>query len=136
MSCYCSLECNFSLSPTQNRGFLNALRAIQYLILPMGSESDQGLPCSPPPLFSSPLRRAHRNTERPRGSLLPLEMTLPGTQNPEMVSGFSSKAAWIVGLGEGWAGLLGGGGPPLQLHPARERGGLSGKWVNRATWKT
>lgn len=80
---------------------LNVLQAVLYLILPLGSESDEGLPSSPPLLFSRPLKRAHRNSERSGGSLLLLEMTLPGTQNPETVSGFSSKSAWVPWLGEG-----------------------------------
>lgn len=106
-----------SLSHVQSR-VLNVLTAIPCLILPMGSESDQGLPNSPPLMFSRPLRRAHRNTERPKGSLSPLETTLPGTQNPEMVSGLSSTAAWVLWLGEAWAELPGG---PLQL-PGRGNG--------------
>lgn len=84
----------------------------------MGNVSDQGLPFSPPPMFFSLLRRAHRNPGRPMGNLLLLEMTLRGTQNPAMVSGFSLKlpGSW------GWAAR----GPPLPLlHPARKRGGLS-----------
>lgn len=97
MSCYCFLECNFFVFLSCR--VLNVLAAIPYLILPVGSEPDQGFPNSPPLLFSRPLKRAHRNTERLKGSLLLLESTLPGTQNPEMVSGFSSTAAWILWLG-------------------------------------
>lgn len=81
-------------------------------------------------LLSSPLQRALRKIERPKGSLLLLEMTLPGTQNPDMVSGYSSKATWVLGLVEGWAEP-----PGHSSLAARERGGHSGKWAHRATWQ-
>lgn len=51
----------------------------------------------------------------------------------------SRNGEWFLCLGPGaGGGLLGwtARGPPLKLRPVRDWGGLSGKWVNRATWKT
>ncbi|KAM7245275.1 hypothetical protein CapIbe_003801 [Capra ibex] len=59
-----------------------------------------------PPHQKCLLRRAHRNTGRPKGNLLLLEMTLHGTQNPEMTGaqgaevgevGISAKQFWEAG---------------------------------------
>lgn len=98
----------------------------------MGNESDHGLPCSPP-MFFSLLRRAHRNTGRPKGNLLLLEMTLRGTQSPEMVSGFSSKLPRSWDWGE--VGL-GSQGASLATAPSQEKGwALMKMGEYRATWK-
>lgn len=84
-------------------------------------------------MFYSLLRRAHRNTGRPNGNLLLLEMTLHGTQNPEMVSGFSSKLPGSRCWGE--VGL-GSEGASLATAPSQEKGWAFMKVGEyRATWK-
>lgn len=72
-----------------------------------------------------PLKRAHRKSQ---GEFLALGSD--SAWDPE-----SRNGEWFLFkgcLGPGAGGRLGWAarGPPLQLHPAREKGGLSRKWVN------